>query len=116
MKTLSKDARGFVDEVAKYVGQDRHGKQMVPRVSALLTKVTSAAQKERVAEVSTVVALSTTEKSAITRLVSRMLAHDVACHFTVQSELLGGMKIQVADWVVDTSLASQLSALTRSLL
>lgn len=116
MKTFSKDARGFVDEVAKYVGQNRHGKKMLPRVSALLTKVTIAAQKERVATIASVVAMNEKEKIAVERMLERILSHPVECHFTVDANLLGGLKIQVADWVVDTSLSSQLASLTQSLI
>jgi len=116
MKTLSKDARGFVDEVAKYIGRDRKGKQVLPRVSALLTKVTAAAKKERIATVTSVVVLTESEKTSVKRVLHTILAHDVECRFVLDTDLLGGLKIQVADWIVDTSLSGQLAALTQTLI
>ena len=116
MKTLSKDARGFIEGVTSYIRSDRRGRQMFPKVQALFTKVTSAAKKERVAGVTTVVTLNESEKTAVKRILSGLLGHDVECRFALHPELLGGMKIQVADWVVDTSLSSQLASLSKTLL
>lgn len=115
MKTLSKDARGFIDGVTSYIKRDAHGKDVLPRVSALLTRVTTAAKKERVASVATPVAVSESEKSAISRMLERLLGHEVECRWMVDADLLGGIKITVADWVVDTTLASQLTGLTHTL-
>lgn len=115
MKTLSKDARGFIEGVTRYIRSDSRGKQVLPRVSALFTKVTTAAKKERVASVSSVVLLTEAEKTLVKRVLVRILGHDVDCRFTMDPVLLGGMRIQVADWVVDTSLSSQLNALSQTL-
>ena len=115
MKLISKDARGFIDGVATYIRNDRRGTQILPKVQSLFARVTSAAKKERVAIVITVVSLSAGEKVSIQKMLEHILGHEVDCHFDVSQELLGGMKIQVADWVVDTSLESSLSDLSRSL-
>ena len=56
------------------------------------------------------------EKEAVTKMLERILGHEVECKFTVHEELVGGMKIQVADWVVDTSLSSQLASMSESLI
>ena len=115
MKTLSKDERGLIDGVASYIRSDSRGKQILPKVSALFTKVTSAAKRERVATVASVVALSEAEKKSVGRMLSSIIGHDVECRFVINGELLGGMKITVADWVVDTSLARDLTQLAHSL-
>ena len=116
MKTLSKDARGFIDGVTKYMRSDRRGKQILPKVSALFTKVTSAAKRERIATITSVVVLSESEKSTIARVLRNILEHDVECRFIINPDLLGGMKIQVADWIVDSSLSSQLESLSQLLI
>lgn len=116
MKTLSKDARGFVESVTTYIKSDAHAKQVLPKVASLLTKVTGAAKRERTAHVTSTVALTAVEKSSVGHMVSTLLGHAVECTFVVNPELLGGMRIRVADWVIDTSLESQLAGLTRSLL
>lgn len=115
MKALSKDARGFVESVTSYIKSDAHAKQVLPKVQSLLTKVTSAAKRERIARVTSVVALSQTEKSQVDQMIDALLGHNVECSFSVNPSLLGGLRIQVADWVIDTSLESQLTMLTRSL-
>ncbi len=115
MKTLSKDARGFIEGVTSYIRSDARASQVLPRVNSLLAKVTLAAKKERVATVSSYVPLTVGEKTSVTRMLVKLLGHDVEPRFQENAELLGGMKIQVADWVVDTSLSSQLANLTRTL-
>lgn len=112
MKTLSKDARSFVEGVTKYIRSDRRGSQVLPRVQSLLTKVTSAAKRERITTVSSVIPLSDSEKKGVERIVSNLVGHDIDCYFRLDPDLLGGMRIQIADWVIDTSLSSQLTGLT----
>lgn len=116
MKTLSRDARGFIEGVTTYIRSDAHARQVLPKVSALFSKVTTAAKKERVATVSTCITPTESEKTAVTEMLERILGHEVECRFTVNEELLGGMKIQVADWVVDTSISSQLTSMSESLI
>lgn len=115
MKTLSNDARGFIDGVAQYVSRSKRGKSVLPKMQSLFTKVTAAAKKERIATVTSVVALSETERNSIKRVLGQILEHDVECHFSLDPDLLGGVTIKVADWVVDTSLSSQLTSLTTTL-
>jgi len=116
MKPLSKDARGFIDGVAKYMRSDARGSQMFPKVQSLFTRVTTAAKKERTADVATVVSLSESEKAVVCRVLEKILGHAVECRFTLDADLLGGMKITVADWVVDTSLSSQLAHMSNALI
>ena len=70
MKPLSKDARGFIEGVTSYIRSDARGKQVLPRVEALFTKVTNAAKKERVATVTSVLSLSESEKLSVERVLS----------------------------------------------
>jgi F-type H+-transporting ATPase subunit delta len=116
MKPLSKDAKGFIEGVTSYIRDDAHGSRVLPRVSALLTKVTSAAKKERTASVISAIPLSDNEKSSVSRVLAKILEHDVACQYAVDPTLLGGIKVAVADWVVDTSLSGQLGILSGALL
>lgn len=116
MKPLSRDARGFVDSVESYIRSNAKGKQVLPKVASLLTKVTNSAKRERTAHVVSAVALTQSEKSAVVKMVSDVLGHEVECSFTVDHALLGGLKIQVADWVIDTSLSTQLASIAQNLL
>jgi len=116
MKPLSKDARNFVEGVTRYIRRGKHGKDVLPRVQSLFTKVTGAAKKERTASVTSVIVLSENEKLNIKHIVGNLVGHDIDCQFRLDPVLLGGMKIQIADWIVDTSLSSQLTNMARTLL
>jgi F-type H+-transporting ATPase subunit delta len=114
MKMLSKDARGFIEEVAGFVRSDARAKTVAPRVTSLLTKVTASAKREQNAQVKSVVQLSGPEKKQIEKLLIRLLGHAVECHFSIDESLVGGIKIQVADWIVDSSLTTQVATIARS--
>jgi F-type H+-transporting ATPase subunit delta len=116
MKTLSKDARGFIDSVASYVRSDARSKTAAPKVQLLITKVTAAAKKEENAQVQSAVALLPDEKKRIESLLVKLLGHTVTCHYSIDASFVGGIKIQVADWVVDSSLTTQLASISRTLL
>lgn len=116
MKTLTKDARGFIEGVTAYIRQDRAGARVLPRVESLFTKVTATAKRERSARVLTAVPLTGAERDTVTKSLEKILGHAVECDFKVSEELLGGIKVQVADWVVDSSLATQLASIAESLM
>lgn len=115
MKTLSKDARGFIEGVATYIRSDARAQRVVPKVQSLLTKVTAQAKKEQSAQVKSAVLLLGLEKKRIEALLARLLGHSVECHYSVDEGLIGGIKIQVADWIVDSSLTTQVTAIARSI-
>jgi F-type H+-transporting ATPase subunit delta len=114
MKALSKDERGFIDEVASFVRSDARAKTAVPKVQSLITKVTAAAKKEQSAQIKSAVHLLVPEKKRIEAILVRLLGHVVECHYSVDESLIGGIKIQVADWIVDSSLTTQLVDIARS--
>jgi F0F1-type ATP synthase delta subunit len=114
MKTLSKDARGFIEEVATYVRSDVRAKTVAPRVTTLLTKVTAAAKREQNAQVKSAVVLLDPEKKRIEAVLIGLLGHAVECHYSIDESLIGGVHIQVADWIVDSSLATQVAAIARA--
>jgi len=116
MKTLSRDARGFIDGVTQYLRSDARGKEVLPKVQTLFSRVTTAAKKERTASVATSIGLTESEKKAVSDMLAHILGHEVECRFVQDNAVLGGMKVTVADWVVDTSLASQLTSMAESLL
>jgi len=114
MRTLSKDARGFIEEVVGFVRSDARAKTVAPRVTSLLTQVTASARREQNAQVTSAVALAGPEKKQIETILVRLLGHAVECRYSIDESLVGGIKIQVADWIVDSSLAGQVSAIARS--
>ncbi len=115
MKALSKDARGFIEGVASYIRSDQRAKSVVPRVQSLITKVTASAKKEENAEVKSAVPLLSPEKKRVETLLAKLLGHTVTCHYRIDASLIGGIKIQVADWIVDSSLATQVATIAHSI-
>ncbi len=114
MKMLSKDARGFIEGVASYIRSDARAKSVVPKVQSLITKVTASAKKEENAEVKSAVSLVAPEKKRIDALLEKLLGHPVQCQYNIDTSLVGGIQIQVADWIVDSSLATQLTSIAHS--
>lgn len=113
--TLTKDARGFVSGVMTYLRGDSRSKQAAPKVQAFLGKVTEQARKEKMAHIESSVALTQMEKLAIEKMLAKLIGHDVSLICTISPDLLGGMRVQVGDWIVDTSLAMQLESMAAAL-
>ena len=115
MKALSKDARGFIDSVASYVRSNAKTRSVAPKFQSLISKVTTAAKQEENAQVQSVVPLLPSEKKHVESILITLLGHPVTCHFSLNASLGGGIKIQVADWIVDSSLTTQLTSIAHSL-
>lgn len=116
MAALHKDARFFVDGIATYLWREgKLGDTVIPRMTALFDKVTSSAKGQKIAHVESAVPLTSTEKQKISLLLSRILDHDVELDCSVDTDAIGGFKIQVGDWVVDTTVRGQIDALKNSL-
>lgn len=115
MTSITKDARFFVDGVAKYLKAGSVGGVIMPRVTAALHKISSGANAGKTATVETVVTLTTAEKSELTRFLSRLLSHAVTLECRTNKHLIGGIRVTVGDWVVDTSIATQILAMQEAL-
>lgn len=84
----------------------------IPEVQILLEKITSQAKKEKYANVEGGVPFSDAEKKAISIFLAKLIGHTVSLRCRVNPDVLGGVKIQVGDWVVDTTLSYQLGQLS----
>ncbi len=114
MGSLSKDARGFVDGVVSYLS---HGEKssVVPKVASLLHKVTTQAKRQRSATVISSISMSTSDRAQLERILAHVLGHTVDVEYALDGSLLGGFKVQVADWIIDTSLSAQLALMMSSM-
>lgn len=108
MKTIAKDQRGFVSGVLDYLRSEGKGIQSVPKVQSLLTRVTNNAKKERQAVVYSAVPLVAAEQREIRSALSHIVGHEVQLDCRLNTDLIAGIRIQMADWVVDTSFGGQL--------
>jgi F-type H+-transporting ATPase subunit delta len=113
---LTKDAKGLVDGVVTYLKDDSRAKSVAPKVERFLGKLTARAQKEKVARVEASVALSDTEKKVIGTMLAKRIGHEVMVTTVVSPDVIGGLRIQVADWIVDTTIQTQLEDIAQSLL
>ena len=114
-QVLTKDARGLVDGVVAYLLHDGKSKSIVPKVQALLTKVTSQTRAEKQALVESSVVLTPKERQSIQRLLLEIVGHGVTLDCRVNPHLLGGLRIQVGDWIVDTSWKTHLEQMAKAI-
>lgn len=115
MTSLTRDARFFVDGVTKYLRGSKDTGSMLPKVTAALHKITSSARAEKTAKVESTVPLGPKEKSEIRMFLARLLDHEVTIECSIRKELVGGLRIAVGDWVVDTSIATQIALMQEQL-
>lgn len=112
---LTKDARALTDGVVTYLRRRGGNDSVVPKVQRLLIRVSEQAKKEKRAIVQTGVPLNASEKSSLEAILFRLLGHEVVVENTVHPDVVGGLRIQVADWVVDTTIKNQLNELIAKL-
>lgn len=108
MKTIRKDERGLVSGVLDYLRSEGKGTRSVPKVQSLLSKVTNNAKKERQAVIYSAVALTAAEQREIASALSYIVGHEIQLDCRLNTDLIAGIRIQMADWVVDTSFGGQL--------
>lgn len=75
-----------------------------------LAEVVVARRGEVVAQVSAAADLSDAQRTRLTEVLSRIYGHPVSVQLQIDTELLGGLLIAVADEVIDGTLASRLAA------
>ncbi len=113
MKTS--DTKGFIEGITQYI--QKEGKESVmPKVTELFGKLSRESQKETVANVTTSVPITPAEQEGIDRLLFRLSGHQVSISARVDKRLIGGMKIAIGDWVVDTSLNGQVDRMVKEIL
>lgn len=116
MKTMTKSAREFVTGVVSYLRKDPKAKTAAGAVATLFRKVTKEARTSRLAQVESAVVLTPLERQGLTQILSKLVGHAVSVEFRLNRALIAGLRIRIADWVVDTSLTGQLENLKQSLL
>jgi F-type H+-transporting ATPase subunit delta len=115
IKPLSGDARQFVQGVTSYIGNDKKSSALLPKVSAFLDKVSSQAKKEKRATIETAIALTQNEEKQVSGVLAKLLGHEVELSCTVNKDVIGGIRIQVGDLIVDTSLRESLHQMASTL-
>jgi F-type H+-transporting ATPase subunit delta len=78
-------------------------------------KVAAAVHDEHVAEVRTAQALTDTELRRLQDALSRQYARQIHLNVVVEPELLGGLRIEIGDDVIDGTVAARLDGARRKL-
>lgn len=116
MKAITKEARGFIQSVMGYLRADGKVKSSVSKVQVFLNKVSDQAKRSSLAKVESAVALTEKEKKRLSRIISSRVGHPVRIVAKVNSAILGGVRVQLGDWIVDATLAGQLKKMTESII
>ena len=111
---LPKGIPAEVKNLLKLMLQDGN-LEMVADVNASLGRVVSGQQAPVKAEVASAAELSDKEQEAIRQSLAKQFGGDLSFTFSVDPALLGGLRVRVGDRLIDTSVASRLSALRESL-
>ena len=70
---------------------------------------------DTVATVTSAIALNTDEKKTVEAIITKTVHGSVMFEYTVNPGVLGGVRVQVGDLVLDTTVASQLKKLKTAL-
>jgi F-type H+-transporting ATPase subunit delta len=116
MAKLTKHARGFIHDVVSYIQKGHTVNQAVPGLRKLLSKVSKDAQDDITAHVHSAVPLSHDEKLQIQKALTHICGHDITIVSTVSPSTLGGIKIQIRDWVVDMTFLKTLQNMSLMLM
>lgn len=113
MKSVSKDARGFVEGVMNHLKRSGKVRDVTPKVQSLLLKMTASAKAEHQAKVESAVTLTPPETVALSRMLSKIAGHEVNITSSVNPSLVGGLRITMGDWVMDASIRNELKEMAR---
>ncbi len=116
MAKLTKHAQGFIKGVVSYIQQGRETAQTVPQLRKLLSKVSKDAEDDITAHVHSAVALTSEEKIQIQKTLTKISGHEITVISSVAPSVLGGLKIQIRDWVVDTTFLKTLQNMSHMLM
>ena len=116
MANLNKDARGFVSGIVSYLSGDKKITNEVGKIRTLLTKVTTSSHGEVEAQIVSAVPLLEAEKKELTKILEKLVERPVKLSCSLSSEAIAGMRIQIGEWIVDTTFSAQLSRMADVLL
>lgn len=116
MAKLTRHARGFIHDVVSYIQKGEQVSEAIPQLRKLLSRVSEDAQDDITAHVYSAVPLSIEEKSQIQKTLTRISGQEITVISIVTPSVLGGMKIQIRDWVVDMTFLKTLQNMSHILM
>lgn len=115
MTALSKDAHDFVDGIVQNLKRKKNFTRAFPKVRKFLEKIQADAYAESSVHITTAIPLTDEEKQDIEQYFFTKAGNSVHPHYTIDQDILGGMCIQQADWIVDSTIKDQLSVMQKIL-
>jgi len=116
MIKMSKDAKNFVEEIVGHLKKDAGNERPFPKMQNLLKKVSDSAWKENTAKITTAVVLNFQEKEQLVNVLSHRLNKPITLECTVRPTIVGGIKIEIADLIIDLSYEEKLRGIEAMLL
>lgn len=116
MAKLTKNARGFIHDVVSYIQKGKQASQAVGGLRKLLSKVSKDAQDDITAHVHSATPLTIEEKRQIQKTLSTISGREITVISTVTPSVLGGIKVQIRDWVVDMTFLKTLQNMSHMLM
>jgi F-type H+-transporting ATPase subunit delta len=95
--------------------QQQGNLDLVKDVAAALSQTVSGQRSPIKAEVTSAAELSSQEQAQLRQLLAEQHGDSLLFTFKVDPALLGGLRVRVGDRLIDTSIASRLTALRESL-
>ncbi len=95
--------------------QERGDLNLIGEVTAALTKTVSGQQAPLKADITSAAELSSKEQTQLRKVLAEQYGEGLVFTFKVDPSLLGGLRVRVGDRLIDTSIASRLTALRESL-
>jgi F-type H+-transporting ATPase subunit delta len=95
--------------------QERGDLDLIDEVAANLTRSVGGQHEPIKAEIASAVPLSAEEEEQLRKSLSAQYGDGLVFTFRVDPALMGGLLVRVGDRLIDTSIASRLSALRESL-
>ncbi len=109
---ISEELLGFLEVV---INKERYGE--LPAIFEYFIDKVKVEQKIGVAYITTAVELTAAQKEQVlVRLLQTTSYMKIETHFSVDAALIGGMVIRINDRVVDSSIRTKISDLTKQLL
>ncbi|GAC1511713.1 MAG: F0F1 ATP synthase subunit delta [Candidatus Dormibacteraceae bacterium] len=117
MELISAPSTGLDEEsinLAKLLIESNRVRQISAIVDEYETLADSAAGRVR-ATVTTAIELTTADRDRVVRELSKRLGKEISLRLEVDPAILGGLKLQYGDHLVDASVATRLQQLRRRL-